>query len=415
MIGKNARMVYATQWEFERVGKEKYSMMEKRHVGTIETQWQTKEGRLIDILLSSTPMDGIDPRNGVTFTATDITIQKNSERDKAKMISSLGHIVADRTRWLNENNKKLKKEIAKRSSIEKKLRASKKELENAILELKKTQAQIIQSEKMASIGQLAAGVAHEINNPTAFVSSNLTTMAQYQREMTQLLESYEAVLSLLAQSIPELPAPVGAAIDKTRTLAEGIDLAFMREDFPELIEESKEGTERIRKIVADLKDFAHPGQKQRVETDINQGLESTINIVWNEIKYRSELIRDYHELPPVLCYSQQINQVFMNLLINAAQSIEKDGLIQVSTRHENGQVAVRIRDNGAGIPVEIQSQIFDPFFTTKEIGKGTGLGLSMAYSIVEKHGGRIAFDSTPGKGTTFSIYLPAAQSERFQN
>ncbi|MGD9369138.1 MAG: PAS domain S-box protein, partial [Desulfobacteraceae bacterium] len=342
LIGKSARMLYATQSEFERVGKEKYSMMEKRRVGTIETQWQTKDGRIIDVLLSSTPMDGLDLRNGVTFTATDITIQKESEREKAKIISSLGNIVADRTRWLNENNKKLQKEIAKRGSIEKKLRASKKELENTILQVQKSQAQIIQSEKMASIGQLAAGVAHEINNPTAFVSSNLTTMTQYQREMTQLLESYETVLSLITRSIPELPGPVGAAVDKTRALAEEIDLAFMREDFPELIGESKEGTERIRKIVADLKDFAHPGQKQRVETDINQGLESTINIVWNEIKYKSELIRDYHKLPPVLCYSQQINQVFMNLLINAAQSIEKDGLIRVSTLHDNGQVLVKI-------------------------------------------------------------------------
>lgn len=408
LLGKSARMVYATGEEFERVGRDKYAMLKREGIGTIETQWQTKDGRLIDILLSSTPTDGSDITKGATFTATDITLQKKAQRETDKIISSLSNVISDRTRWLNENNTKLEKEIQKRTEIEMKLRASKKELEKTVEQLQHTQAQIIQTEKMASIGQLAAGVAHEINNPTAFVSSNLNTMSGYQADMAGLLEKYESAVNLISDPhiIPELPERVTTVISQIRQMAEAIDLAFVRDDFVDLIEDSREGTERIKKIVSDLKDFANPGAQERVEMDINQGLDSTINIVWNEIKYTCELSKDYGELPPVLCFSQQINQVFMNLLINAAQAIEKDGLIHVKTRHVGEQVVVRVSDNGCGIPEHIQSKLFDPFFTTKEIGKGTGLGLTMSYNIIEKHNGKIEVESRVGEGTTFTIHLP---------
>ncbi len=410
LIGQNARIIYPTEEEFERVGREKYTVLQTEKIGTVETQWQAKDGRLIDILLSSTATDGNDISKGATFTATDITQQKKAQRETEKIISSMNNVISHRTRWLNENNTKLEKEIQKRAEVEKKLRTSKNALEKTLQQLQHTQAQIIQTENMASIGQLAAGVAHEINNPTAFVSSNLNTMSRYQGDMAQLLEKYDAMVKLISDplTIPELPDIVRSAITQIEKLSEEIDLEFVRDDFPDLIEESREGTERITKIVSDLKDFANPGDQDRVEMDINRGMDSTINIVWNEIKYTCELTKDYGDLPTVLCYSQQINQVFMNLLINAAQAIEKNGLIQVKTRAANDKVMIQISDNGCGIPDSIQSQIFDPFFTTKEIGKGTGLGLSMTYNIIEKHNGKIEVKSCVGEGTTFTVYLPVS-------
>lgn len=408
LVGKSARMVYPTQEEYERVGREKYAMLKTEEIGTVETQWRSKDGRLLDILLSSTAIDGKDITKGATFTATDITLKKKAQRETQRLISSLESVVSHRTKWLNENNIRLEKEIIKSTTIEKELRASKSELEKTVKQLQQTQAQIIQSEKMASIGQLAAGVAHEINNPTAFVSSNLSTMAQYQADMTRLLEKYEEVVDLISKTeiAQTLPQDLTSAISQAKQISEEIDLEFMREDYSELIEESKEGTERIKKIVGDLKDFAHPGDQRCVETDINQGLDSTINIVWNEIKYTCELTKDYGELPSVSTYSQQVNQVFMNLLINAAQAVETEGLIHVKTRHMGEHVMVQISDNGCGIPENLLAQIFDPFFTTKDIGKGTGLGLSMAYSIIENHHGKIEVESKAGEGTTFTVYLP---------
>lgn len=411
LLGKSPCIVYATQAEFEMVSKEKHALLETESIGTVETQWLSKCGRLIDILLSSTVTDRSDKTNCVTFTATDISKQKALQRENAKIISSLGSVIADRTQWLNENNSKLQSEIDKRACIEKELRASKEELQNTIKQLQHTKAQSIQSEKMASIGKLAAGVAHEINNPTAFVSSNLHTMAEYQVEMTDLLLRFEKVTTLITQTrhLQELPEAVSHAILEAQQFASEIDLTFIRNDFSELIKESCDGTVRIQKIVADLKDFAHPGLKERQETDINQGMDSTINIVWNEIKYNSVLSKEYGDIPTVWCYSQQINQVFMNLLINAAQAIKENGKIQVRTRAKNGHVIVQVSDNGGGIPQEILPQIFDPFFTTKEVGKGTGLGLSVAYSIIQEHNGKIEVESKLGAGSTFTIYLPTTQ------
>jgi PAS domain S-box-containing protein len=411
LVGSSVRILYASQDESDRVDTELCAMMASQGIGSVETQWLTKDGPILDILLSCVPTDGNDADNAITFAASDITRQKITERENAKIVQSLGNVIADRTQWLNENNLRLEEEVKKRIGIENLLRASKKELESTVRQLRATQSQIIQTEKMASIGQLAAGVAHEINNPTAFVNSNLGTLSEYQKDLIRLLQSYEHAFSqvdALRGSI-DLPESAMAAIGQSQKLAQEIDLEFIREDFPDLIEESLEGTERIKKIVADLKDFAHPGKKGCVETDINQGLDSTINIVWNEIKYKSKLEKDFGLLPPVWCHSQHVNQVFMNMLLNAAQAIEKDGLIAIRTRHVDEEVVVQISDNGCGIPKEIQSQIFDPFFTTKDIGKGTGLGLSMSYSIIEKHDGRIEVDSEVGKGTTFKVYLPTSK------
>ncbi len=410
LVGRSPRILYESEDAFLRVGQEIHAQIAKDGVAVLETRWQTKAGGSLDIRLNSTPLAQAEGINGRLFVVTDISAEVAIQKENDKIIASLGNVIAERTQWLNDNNSKLQAEIEKRITIENQLRVSKKELEETLAKLQRTQSQIIQAEKMASIGQLAAGVAHEINNPTAYVSSNLNTMAEYQEQMTDLLNKYGALAASLKalDGDIDLPPEICDSLKALRRMEEEIDLAFLRGDFPELIAESREGAERIRKIVADLKDFAHPGDQGYKQADINQGLDSTINIVWNEIKYSSDLSKDYADLPPIKCFPQQINQVFMNLLINAAQAIEKEGLIQVRTRHQDDKVKIQISDNGSGIPEAIQNKIFDPFFTTKDIGKGTGLGLSLAYSIIEKHKGTIEVESQEGQGTTFTIFLPVA-------
>jgi signal transduction histidine kinase len=188
-----------------------------------------------------------------------------------------------------------------------------------------------------------------------------------------------------------------------------LDMDYILQDASELIEESKEGVERIKKIVMDLKDFAHPGVDEMKLTDINRNIDSTLNIVWNEIKYKALVKKDYGDLPQVKCYPQQLNQVFMNILINAAQAVRAKGVICISTFAENGRVLIRISDTGEGIPKENIPKIFDPFFTTKEVGKGTGLGMNVVYNIIKKHNGTIDVDSEIGKGSTFTIQIPIDQ------
>ena len=185
-----------------------------------------------------------------------------------------------------------------------------------------------------------------------------------------------------------------------------LDVDYLLEDTTDLIEESIEGTDRIKKIVADLKDFAHPGEDKPKPSDINKNLESTLNVVWNELKYKATVSKDFDDLPYVLCSAHQLNQVFMNILVNAAQSIEKEGEIFITTRAVDDEVEIKFKDTGSGIPKEKLNKIFDPFFTTKEVGKGTGLGLHLTYNIIKKHNGSIEVESEVGMGTTFTIRLP---------
>ena len=280
-------------------------------------------------------------------------------------------------------------------------------------EKKQIEAQLLQSEKMASIGKLAAGVAHEINNPTGFVSSNLKTLSDYIEDIIGLFKEYRKLISKLKKNSDSCgPLPeISEQVKRIVALEKEVDLDFVLKDIFELIDESKEGTERIKKIVQDLKDFAHPGQDKPKFADINQNIDSTVNVVWNELKYKADVTKDYGDLPQVQCYPQLLNQVFMNLLINAAQSIEKRGEINIKTRADNGYVKIKISDTGSGIPKENINRIFDPFFTTKDVGKGTGLGLNVAYKIIKKHHGKIDAKSVVGKGTTFTIRIPVADDQ----
>jgi two-component system NtrC family sensor kinase len=285
-------------------------------------------------------------------------------------------------------------------------------LESALKRLEVIQAQMLHSEKMASIGQLAAGVAHEINNPTGFISSNLKTMSDYQEGIGELLVKYHELVSILEKSSEKgkTDAAVSAKLGEIKSVEKDIDIEFLLEDIVDLVGDCQEGTDRIKKIVIDLKDFAHPGEDKLQTTDINTGLESTLNVVNNEIKYKATVHKDFGDIPAIKGYPQQLNQVFMNILVNAAQSIEKNGEIGIRTRNSNGRVEVRISDTGCGISEENLGKIFDPFFTTKEVGRGTGLGMNIANHIIQNHNGTIEVESAVGKGTTFIITIPADET-----
>lgn len=276
-------------------------------------------------------------------------------------------------------------------------------LEKSHRELQTSHEQLLQSEKLASIGQLAAGVAHEINNPVGYVYSNLSTLQNYINNLCQMLEGYERLESLFTEEQEALTA--------VQRLKKELDVEYLKSDVQDLVSESMEGISRVKGIVQDLKDFSHVDEAEWQWTDLHQGLNSTLNIVNNEIKYKAEVVKEYGEIPDVECLVSQINQVFMNLLVNAAHSIEKEGAITIRTGHENNMVWIAVSDTGSGIKAENIKKIFDPFFTTKAIGTGTGLGLSLSYGIVKKHGGDIKVTSAIGKGTTFTVYLPVKQPQ----
>ena len=258
---------------------------------------------------------------------------------------------------------------------------------------------LLHQDKLASIGKLAAGVAHEINNPMGFVMSNLRTLQGYADVEQQYLQALEEAVK---SCCPEEQRT------QLAELCQRLDLSFVLADIPPLISESLEGAERVKRIVQDLKDFARLDESSMKEADLNQCVQSTANIVRNEIRYVADLDLKLGNIPPVVCNPQQINQVIANLLVNAAHAIEGHGRITVSTSSELDQVFLTVSDTGCGIPAEILTRIFDPFFTTKEVGKGTGLGLNISYDIVKKHGGEITIESEPGVGTTFTIRLPAS-------
>jgi PAS domain S-box-containing protein len=279
------------------------------------------------------------------------------------------------------------------------------EREEALEKLKQAQSQLLQSEKMAAIGQLAAGVAHEINNPVGFINSNLNTMSGYQQDLGRLLERY----ALLERAAADGEQAQAALLAEIASLKKDIDLEFVLEDSVNTIKESQEGVARIKDIVAALKDFSRLDQAELTSADLNEGLESTLKIVWNELKYKCTVVKELGPLPHLICHPRQLNQVFMNLLVNAAQAIEERGEIKITTRSFEGErphLEVQIEDTGRGIPPENLPRIFEPFFTTKPVGKGTGLGLHIAYDIVAKHGGSLSVASEVGRGTTFTISLP---------
>jgi two-component system NtrC family sensor kinase len=293
----------------------------------------------------------------------------------------------------------LEQEMGERQKVDEALQSLNASLESTVAdEVRKNREKdgmLLHQEKLASIGQLAAGVAHEINNPMGFIMSNLNTLGKYTLSLQKYFQLLDEKKVMNAQ--PDL-------LEARKKL----DIDYILEDLAPLLAESTEGADRVRRIVLDLKDFARPDEDKMIDADLNQLVQSTVNIVRNELKYVAQLDLQLGELPHLLCHAQQINQVISNLLVNAAHAIEHQGVITVRTWQEDRSVVMTIADTGKGIPPELRSRIFDPFFTTKDVGKGTGLGLSISYDIVKKHGGEITFESEVGQGTTFTVKLPVA-------
>ncbi len=273
------------------------------------------------------------------------------------------------------------------------------------------ESQLAQAQKLEAIGQLAAGIAHEINTPTQYVSDNTRFLQEAFHDLATLMNQYEAVCQAAQKS--DL---TDAHLSAVETLATDIDAPYLRDEIPLAIQQSLEGLERVATIVRAMKDFSHPGGEDQVSTDLNKAIESTITVARNEWKYVADMVVDFDpHLPDVPCFIGDINQAFLNIMVNAANAIGdlvnagklSKGTITARTRHIDDAVEIRIQDTGGGIPETIQNKIFDPFFTTKEVGRGTGQGLAIAHGvIVEKHGGSISFETEIGRGSTFIIRLP---------
>jgi signal transduction histidine kinase len=287
-------------------------------------------------------------------------------------------------------NASLEETVRKRTDI----------IEKIYDELKMKDAQILQQEKMASIGVLAAGIAHEINNPVGYINSNLEVLQENVRDITSYIKTLEG---LLPNQEGKSPQAVAQQVQQIRSELR-VDNVF--QDIGEIVSESKQGLDRIKRIIIDLKKFSHTDENKMELADLNQEIESTLNIAANELKYKTKVIKELGTIPSIECFPHQLNQVFMNILVNAVQAIEEQGTILIRTSVKDKFIWIIIQDTGGGIAPENLQKIFDPFFTTKAIGKGTGLGLYIAYGIVEKHQGKITVQSEIGKGTTFTIQLP---------
>jgi len=301
-------------------------------------------------------------------------------------------------------------DITERREADDKLRKTYEELEKVHSEMKGMQSQIVQSEKLASIGQLAAGVAHEMNTPVGFVASNFETLQKYFKKFKVLLEMHA---DLARQVLTADKAQLSAKLAEINKAASDMKIAFILEDIGALFEESKEGLTRVTKIVQNLRDFSRVDQAEAFdEYDLNHGIEATLVVARNAIKYHADVVTEFADIPHVPCNASQINQVFLNILVNAAQAIESqhretNGSIKIKTYSDDTHVICKIVDDGPGILQENIEKVFDPFFTTKPVGKGTGLGLSVSYDIiVRKHKGELLVKSEIGKGTEFTIKLP---------
>lgn len=351
----------------------------------LETHWKTASDE-IRIGLSSAEVIEINEEKCVLFVWIDIT-------ERIKLEEMLKNI-----------NDELEEKVEQRTG---ELSAANDQLTGLYNELQFAQNRILQQEKMASIGQLAAGIAHEINNPLGFIICNIECLNDYSNKIFEFISKQQTALDGLVQltqdkSDSESAIQIVSEVENSKATS---SIAYIKDDIPDLLASTIDGANRIKVIIQDLKTFART-VAEVTETDINKNIQSVINILMNEIKYRIKLEKDFGVLPLIWCNSDQISQVFMNILHNAIQAIENEGTIGIRSWAEDEYVHVSISDTGPGITEDVQKRMFDPFFTTKAIGVGTGLGLSIAFEIINKHNGSIEVDSSIGQGTIFHIKMP---------
>jgi len=300
---------------------------------------------------------------------------------------------------IEEINKELRQQQEELKTTNEVLEDQKEELQKTLESLKLTQSQLVQSEKMASIGQLVAGIAHEINNPVTFISAGVDSLNTNLEEVGQVLDIYHRIT----------PENAEEKLKEIKILKEKIEYKETIREINKLIESVRTGTERTTEIVKGLRTFSRLDEDVLKTADIHEGLDSTLILLRNKYKDRIEIEKLYGDIPEIECYPGQLNQVFMNILVNAIDAIDDKGTITISTSKSNGSIRISIKDTGKGIPEDIRSKIFEPFFTTKEVGQGTGLGLSICHGIIERHGGSSEVKSVVGKGSEFVIVLPVKQ------
>ncbi len=344
------------------------------------------------------------PLKAVTYLAQRVTKESNfnlrapvvTEDEVGSLAISLNQLIkriGQYTQELEINRQNLEERVQERTQ----------ELTKALKELKETQSQLIQTEKMSSLGQMVGGIAHEINNPVNFIYGNIQHTQEYTENLLKLVQLYH-------RKYPENNSEIGNYIEE-------IDLDFLSEDLPKLITSMDMGAERIRKIVLSLKNFSRLDEADMKKVDIHEGIDNTLLILNSRLKHNIQVVRDYGDCPVIECYPAQLNQVFMNIIANAIDAIEEQNgndsgrkfnpAIAICSRQIDANlIKIRISDNGPGIATQIKDKLFDPFFTTKHVGKGTGLGLSICYQIIEKHKGKIEVNSKLDKGTEFTITLP---------
>lgn len=321
-----------------------------------------------------------------------------------QMASVLKESQQTRDRYENELvelNQTLEQRVIRRTE---KINAQYEELKVTHQQLADAQAKLLQAEKLASIGQLSAGIAHEINNPISFVHSNAHSLSKY-------IDTYQELLGMYRRAFEASPEEMTPIKDKIAAFESAQDIEFVTEDINTLITDTIDGTVRVQEIVKGLRDFSHSNHDTKMPCDVIECTESTLRILTAELKNRCRVITEFAPIPPVMANRGELNQVIMNLLVNAGQSMDEFGEVLVTTKVQGDQVVLSITDNGKGIEAENISKLFDPFFTTKPVGEGTGLGLSISYGIIKDHDGTIVVDSKPGQGTTFSVSLPILDSQ----
>jgi signal transduction histidine kinase len=340
--------------------------------------------------------------NGDQEIHASSTARRDSLIQQGALVSSLLLAAFCLIAWFERKQQVLnEKLVASEDKLRLLNRSLEQRIQEEIAENNAKQRLILQQEKLASIGQLAAGVAHEINNPVGFITSNLRTLEGYLSNLTRYLKLVkEAVLVALPPAHRDL-------VDRAE---KEFDIEFIVADAPLSVAESLDGTSRVSRIVSDLVGFSRNDEAEFAAVDLNECLETSVNIVNSELKYVATVVKNYGTLPQVECNAQQLIQVFINLLVNASQAIEKKGVITITSRAAGESVVVEISDTGAGIEEADRARIFEPFFTTKEVGKGTGLGLSIAYDIIQKHQGELHVESTPGEGSSFTVTVPCSRS-----